>query len=239
MAYHEYGFISALLDGHHKATASALLGQAVNCLTIMSVYSCTFEKPVNTITSDTRLKSIRFSNVTVPVPARSLYGEYFPYPFKKPDEDLQIAEYNLTGRKFPQAESNAENLYLDIESLMGLYAFGLENTEFTDELIDEWINNCTDENCLRLKYTIKYLMLKDKNMAYRTILKVLKNNGDYFYGNGYYYLPDIEDWTALHNVAWTALKNFRDEKTEQIFIDYIVSHDKNERYWDIVTSYWD
>ncbi|MDE5834950.1 MAG: hypothetical protein K2H26_05465, partial [Ruminococcus sp.] len=131
------------------------------------------------------------------------------------------------------------NLYLDIESLMGLYNYGLENTEFTDELIDEWINNCNDDNCNRLKYTIKYLMRKDKDMAYRTILKVLKNNGDYYYGNGYNFLPDVEDWTALHTVAWTALKKFRDEKTEQIFIDYIVSHDKNERYWDIVTSYWD
>ncbi|MDE6678797.1 MAG: hypothetical protein K2K02_07130, partial [Ruminococcus sp.] len=239
LAYYEYGFISALLDGHHKATASALLGQAVNCLTIMNVYSCALEKPVNKITSDTRLESIRFNDIIVPVPAGSLYGEYFTYPLKKPNEDLQITEYNLTGRKFPQAEFNAETLYLDIESLMGMYAFDLENTEFTDELIDEWINNCNDDNCNRLKYTIKYLMLKDKDMAYRTILKVLKGSSDYYYGNGYDYLPDVDDWTALHTVAWTALKKFRDEKTEQLFIEYIVSHNKNDRLWDIVTSYWD
>ena len=35
IAYHEHGFISALLDGHHKATAAARLGRTVNCLTII------------------------------------------------------------------------------------------------------------------------------------------------------------------------------------------------------------
>ncbi|MDE6034679.1 MAG: hypothetical protein K2G36_02050 [Ruminococcus sp.] len=238
LAYHEHGFISALLDGHHKATASALLGQAVNCLTIMNVDGVHFEEYAKPTISDTRIKFISFSDITVPVPAGSLYGDYFGFK-PKTHENLTITEYNLTGKKFPQAESNAETLYLDIESLMGLYDYGIENTEFTDELIDEWINNCNYDNCYRLKYTIRYLMLKDKNMAYRTILKVLKGSSDYYYGNGYNFLPDVKDWTGLHTVAWTALKKFRDEKTEQIFIDYIVSHNKNERYWDIVTSYWD
>ncbi|MDE6796812.1 MAG: hypothetical protein K2J36_02195, partial [Ruminococcus sp.] len=223
LAYNEHGFISALLDGHHKATASALLGQAVNCLTIMNVGRVYFEAYTETIEYNTRIKSINFSDIKIPIPAGSLYGDYFGFTMKLHEDNLTITEYNLTGKKFPQAELNAENLYLDIESLMGLYNFGLENTEFTDELIDEWINNVSYDNCFRLKYTIKYLMLKDKDMAYRTALKIVKKN--------YIYLPYEE--------AWTALKKFRDEKTEKIFIDYIVSHNKNDRLWDIVTSYWD
>lgn len=223
LAYNEYGFISALLDGHHKATASALLGQAVNCLTIMNVDRVYFYEYARTIEYNTRIKSISFGDITFPVPAGSIYGDYFGFTMKTHEDNLTITEYNLTGRKFPQAEFNAENLYLDIESLMGLYNYGLENTEFTDELIDEWINNVSYDNCFRLKYTIKYLMLKDKDMAYRTALKIVKKD--------YIYLPYEE--------AWEALKKFRDEKTEQIFIDYIVSHNKNDRLWDIVTSYWD
>ena len=223
MAYNEHGFISALLDGHHKATASALLGQAVNCLTIMNVGRVYFEAYTQTIEYDTRIKSINFGDIKIPVPDGSLYGDYFGFTMKLHEDNLTITEYNLTGKKFPQAELNAENLYLDVESFMGLYNYGLENTEFTDELIDEWINNVSYDNCFRLKYTIKYLMLKDKDMAYRTALKIVKKN--------YIYLPYEE--------AWSALKKFRDEKTEQIFIDYIVSHNKNDRLWDIVTSYWD
>ncbi|MDE5770999.1 MAG: hypothetical protein K2I06_05110, partial [Ruminococcus sp.] len=227
LAYHEYGFISALLDGHHKATASALLGKKINCLTIMSAYSCALEKPVKTITSDTRLKSISFSNIQIPVSSGSIYGEYFPYPFKKPDEDLQITEYNLTGRKFPQAEINAKKYYFDIKSLMDFYAVDIENMNFTDEIIDSWINTYNDEeNYIKLKCAIKYLMLNDRDMAYRTAVKIVKNISYY---NAY--LP--------YDEAWTALKDFRDEQTEQLFIDHIVEYGNESTYYDIVTSYWD
>ena len=37
IAYHEAGFISALLDGHHKAAAAAQLGIPLNCLTIIGL----------------------------------------------------------------------------------------------------------------------------------------------------------------------------------------------------------
>lgn len=221
LAYHEYGFISALLDGHHKATASALLGQKINCLTIMSIYSCAFETPVSSIKKDSRLKSIRFSNIEVPVPSGSLFGEYFPYPFKKPDKDIEVKEYNLTGRKFPQAEHNAKKYYYDIKSLTDFYAVDIEDTDFTDEIIDNWINNPDSDNYVRLKYAIKYLILNNRDMAYRTAVKIVKNNMEY--------LPYVE--------AWEFLTEFKDEKTEQLFIDHIVEYGKASL--DVVTSYWD
>lgn len=45
IAYHEAGFVSALLDGHHKAAAAAQLGISLNCLTIigMTGTSCRFD----------------------------------------------------------------------------------------------------------------------------------------------------------------------------------------------------
>lgn len=221
LAYHEFGFISALLDGHHKATASALLGQKINCLTIMSVYSCAFETPVSSVKKDTRLKSIRFSGIKVPVPDGSLYGEYFPHHFKKPDKNIKVKEYNLTGRKFPQAEHNAKKYYYDIKSLMDFYAVDIGDTNFTDEIIDKWINNPDSDNYVRLKYAIKYLILNDRDMAYRTAVKIVRNNTEH--------LPCAE--------AWEFLTEFKDEKTEQLFIDHIVEYGKASL--DVVTSYWD
>lgn len=221
LAYHEYGFISALLDGHHKATAAALLGQNINCLTIMNVSSCVFESPVLSVKKDTRLESVRFSSIKIPVPDGSLYGEYFPYPFKKPDKNIKVKEYNLTGRKFPQAERNAEKYYYDIKSLMDFYAVDIEDTDFTDEIIDNWINNPDSDNYVRLKYAIKYLILNNRDMAYRTAVKIVKNNMEY--------LPYVE--------AWEFLTEFKDEQTEQLFIDHIVEYGKDSL--DVVNSYWD
>lgn len=222
LAYHEYGFISALLDGHHKATASALLGQKINCLTIMNVYSCVFETPVSSVKKDTRLKSIRFSNIQIPVPTGSLYGEYFPRHFKKPDKNIRIKEYNLTGRKFPQAEKNAKTYYLNIETLTELYAYDIPNTNLTDDIIDRWINEPSLENCTRLKCAVIYLMKNDRDMAYRTAVEIVSKSD-------YLYLP--------FETAWTALTHFKDEKTEQLMINHIVEYGKDSL--NVVTSYWD
>lgn len=223
LAYHEFGFISALLDGHHKTTASALLGQKINCLTIIKASGCTFGKGVKYINNGIEINNVKFSNIQIPVPAGSLYGEYFPYHFKKPDKDIEVKEYNLTGRKFPQAEINVKKYYIDIKSLMDFYAVDIEDMNFTDDIIDNWITEPSEENHIRLKCAITYLMLNNKDMAYRTAVKIVRNNTEY--------LPCAE--------AWEFLSEFKDEQTEQIFIDHIVNYGNKSRYYDIVTSYWD
>lgn len=241
LAYHEYGFVSALLDGHHKATAATLLGQKINCLTIIKADGCTFKNvtgctfkngtktPYN---NNTEINSINFSSIRIPV--NGLYGEYFPNYNKKTDENIDVKKYSLTGRKFPKAESNAKKYYFDIKTLMEFYSVGIENMEFTDEIIDTWINDTnTDEvitygnalnyeNHIRLKCAIKYLMLTNRDMAYRTAVKIVKKNDNR-------YFPEV----------WEILTEFKDEQTEQLFIDHIVNYGNKSCYYDIVTSYWD
>lgn len=224
LAYHEYGFISALLDGHHKATAATLLGQKINCLTIIEASGCTFGKGVKYINNGIEINSVKFSNIQISVPAGTLYSDYFKPPRTTPDDDLTITEYNLTGRKFPQAEINAQTHYLNIETLTDLYAYDIPNTNLTDDLIDSWITEPNEENHVRLKCAIIYLMLNNKDMAYRTAVKIVSKSN-------FLDLP--------FETAWTALTNFRDEKTEQLFIDHIVEYGNKSRYYDIVTSYWD
>ncbi|MDE6781514.1 MAG: hypothetical protein K2J40_08655 [Ruminococcus sp.] len=220
LAYHEYGFISALLDGHHKATAAALLGQQVNCLTIIKTSSCIFEKGEKSVTYDTRIRSVGFSDIKIPVPAGSLYGECMP-DIKRLPEDIKITEYNLTGKEFPEAEINAKKYYLNIETLMELYAYDIEGADLTDEIIDRWINECSFDNCARLKCAIIYLMKNNRDMAYRTAVKIISKST--------YHLP--------FETAWTALTHFKDEKTEKLMIDHIVEYGKDSL--DVVKSYWD
>ena len=134
-----------------------------------------------------------------------------------------MTEYNLTGKKFPQAELNAKKCYMDIKSLMEFYSVDIGNMEFTEEIIDDWINESSIENCIRLRCAIHYLMLNNRDMAYRTAVKIIEKD----YSN----LPYKE--------AWIALLNFKDEKTEQLFIDHIVEYGNQSIYYDIITSYWD
>ncbi|MDE6539662.1 MAG: hypothetical protein K2K66_05685 [Ruminococcus sp.] len=215
LAYHEYGFISALLDGHHKATASAILGQQINCLTIISISGCTFGKGVKYVNNGIEIDNVQFSGINVPVPAGSRYGEYFPH-HKKSTEDVKITKYNLTGRSFPEAEKNASLLYPDIKEVADIYSAKLEKAEFTEEILNNFIEKAEYD---KLEYSLAYLMVTDRERAYNLAVKIVK------------YFP-LEK-------AWKTLLQFKDEKTEQIFIDYIVSHDKGSLCWDIVTSYWD
>lgn len=220
LAYHEYGFISALLDGHHKATASAILGQQVNCLTIIDVSGCTFGKGVKYVNNGIEIDSVWFSGINVPVPAGNLYGEYFPHRNKKPVKNLKITEYNRTGRSFPEAEKNASLLYPDIKTVVDIYSAELEKCDFTDETIDDLIAR---EDFDKLKYALSYLMVTDKKIAYRTAVKIVKNNS--------LYLP-LEK-------AWKVLLNFKDEQTEKLFIKHFLEYGNKSRFYDIVTSYWD
>ena len=219
LAYHEYGFISALIDGHHKATASALIGQKINCLTIIGISGCTFGNGVKYVNNGIEIDNIQFSDINVPVPAGSRYGEYFPH-YKKPTEDIKFTEYNLTGRSFPEAEKNASLLYPDIKAVADIYSAKLEKSEFTDEILDDFMKKAEYD---KLIYSLAYLMVTDRERAYNLAIKIIKTDNIEF---------PLEK-------AWKTLLNFKDEKTEKIFIDYIVSHTKNDRFWNIVTSYWD
>lgn len=134
-----------------------------------------------------------------------------------------MTEYNLTGRKFPKAELNAKKYYMDIKSLMEFYSVDIGNMEFTEEIIDGWITEPSIENCTRLRCAIQYLMLNNRDIAYHTAVKIIEKD----YSN----LPYKE--------AWTALLDFKDEKTEQLFIDHIVEYGNQSIYYDIITSYWD
>lgn len=220
LAYHEYGFISALLDGHHKATAAALLGQQVNCLTIIQITGCTNEQGFRYYGNNTIISKINFSDIEVPVPAGSLSGEYMP-DIKRLPEDIKITEYNLTVKEFPKAEINAKKYYLDIDTLMELYAYDIEGADLTDEIIDHWINAYSVDNYARLKCAIIYLMKNDRDMAYRTAVKIISKST--------YCLP--------FETAWTALTHFKDEQTEKLMIDHIVEYGKDSL--DVVKSYWD
>ncbi len=59
IAYYLDGYLCALLDGHHKATAAALSGRPVKSLVITSAYSLTFPNPGQGIKGSINFGDIR------------------------------------------------------------------------------------------------------------------------------------------------------------------------------------
>lgn len=224
IAYYEKGFISALLDGHHKACAAACLGQTVSCLTIIRADS--FRAADGHKTYDgakTPVKSVFFSGIEYPAKKGEVWGDYCSLSDRR-ELEPPLPKYFLTGRDIDDEMMIREKNYPTTETLAGICAVGIDGEEITDELISEWIRKPDDdENTAKLRYTLAGFMMSDRERAYRLAKEIIRHDSGR--------LPQRE--------AWKALLQFKKEETEQLMIDYIVSHTKSDRYWDIATSYWD
>lgn len=211
IAYHDKGFISVLLDGHHKAVAAAHIGTVLNCLTIIRgyLYKCSDEHG--------NIKEyIGFSTIRVPSNETESISRS-----TKSEEDLHIKEYNLIHHS--RSFNVSTEAYLTVRELTDIYAANLENAEITDELLDELLAEKSDENIIKLKYVLAYLMRTDKTKAFALAKKIIDQNTCE--------LPIKE--------AYRVLLNDKNEQTEKLFIDYIVCHSPDDVCWDIVNSYWD
>ncbi|MGN0596422.1 MAG: hypothetical protein ACI4J1_03720 [Ruminiclostridium sp.] len=168
-AYHQYGFISALLDGHHKATAAAMLGRKIRCLTVIprSGYFCS-----------------NFDTQT----AEKLYFCNYEYTPKEPiNKDLifhrsnsfsanKISNYNLINADFSDLNRKASFYYPTVTGISDMAELELCPDKIDDNSVSEWIDNPTEENCLRLKYFIKLLLTDNPEKACEIAQKIFCGN---------------------------------------------------------------
>lgn len=221
IAYYEKGFISALIDGHHKACAAARLGIKLNCLTIMRAdrveYSGLIYRGKNS-----RVKNVFFAGIKLPAEKGARLGDYgFNCKYPRGSKH-KLHEYSLTGRRFPHEELSAAKNYFTLDQLCGISAFGFDVNAITDDEISALLEFSDEENCCKLKYMLAYFTVNDKNRAYELAKKIILSRCDR--------LPRRE--------AWQAMLDFKTDETEQMVIDYFVEHDKKDSCWDIVNSYW-
>lgn len=212
IAYYETGFMSALLDGHHKAVAAAKLGIPINCLTIIKGFECSYTDKEGNKTSKIAFSSVQILND---------FKEIF-WSDKPKFVEVNIEKYRLVHNALMDIKPETK-AYPTVDELTNIYAIGLENTEITDELIDKWFADRNTENVLKLKYVLINFTFKDKIKAYHLARKII--------ADGSRDLPLKE--------AYKALLSDKTEHTEKLFIDYFVSHTRGDECWDIVNSYWD
>lgn len=220
LAYHEKGFVCALLDGHHKAIAAAKLGQKLKCLTIIPANGCTFEDSKLPF-QHKKVKTFSFAGVPIHSKSTLRYDELFPVHGSC--TPITIEHYELTDCRFSPMEKPAVRTYHSVEHISYLDAAGINDSEITDEEINSWIS-LADEDCrIKLKYLLEYRALSDYESAYHLAETIIQS--------GCRNMPYME--------AWRTLLQKKDEHTEQMAIAYLVEHTSQDECWDIVTSYWD
>lgn len=210
VAYHFDGYISLLLDGHHKAYAAAMRGAAVPCITII---------PFSSIMTDcTDRDHIRrfwyFGPVAIP-------AEKIPDLQLKPRHTVQSLPARKPAANTPvPAEMLQLSRYPDFRAL-GVYTASVRKKESFPET---WTEQAMRNEPERYSLLLEYYAHTEPETGASMAKHVLRQNE----------LP-----ADLQYSAFTVLLGHRSPETEQFFIDYLVTHGRDAACRDIVLSYWD
>lgn len=223
IAYHEQGFISALLDGHHRAAASAMAGVQLSCLTIIKCDGFIHYTNKDGSKFDEYLFSgLRVSTDEIPEFTKT----------KKECEEFDLQDCRIFSEENSFGEFSGKLWrYPTVEELSFLYALDIPGEDITDELFERWLSAPqSDDNFFRLKYSLIFLERTDSEKAFRLARRVVKA------ADG---VPRAEEYEMLpQRLAFRVLLRDKSEQTEQLFIDYLVNHHPGDECFDIVSAYW-
>lgn len=222
IAYYEKGCFSALLDGHHKAFAAAEMGLPLNCITILPVSYYYTNPPYN---KNKPADGVAFCNIKIPFDGIRKAQHKKPvwgYNSHRKTVNITPFESTVTGHSFDISCQQYPTAY----ELASLSAVLGEGESITAETAERWLTEREPETEAKLTCALSFFLRTDPPAARSLAFKIIRSGGEN--------LPISE--------AYRTLISFRDEETEQLFIDYLVNVDracKKSRLYDIVNSYWD
>lgn len=220
IAYHLSEYISVLLDGHHKATAAALHGEPISCITIIPASCTSYKAHCPTKIESAVFGSFLFKGNDIPAHLHpQLKASYTEPKCTKPyttKNNLLSKEwsskYLSTTSKYPSLTEVGESLMLNIGDM-------------TDELIEHCLNNLTHDNAIKLKYIIAHLSRFNDPRTKTLSLTCAK----------------LTNEPILLETSFKALNKIKDDAdVEQFFIDFLIDSE-NDPYSTLITianGYW-
>lgn len=223
------GFVSVLLDGHHKAAAAALSGVPVNCLTIIPFTSYVVNPP-----GDVYFSEFTVNRKDIPLNLRNSISFKRIEKLSKNVFPKQILEGSIIKRQWEAKYLSSSKLFPDINELAHQMIYKLDI--ITDEVIEECYSEVTSESSKKLKCIIAVLNRKKDARCKSIALKCAKLE------NGNPRLGKIEppELCSLREAAFKVLVKMKEDKeAEQFFIDFLVKNNKENSLKKIADSYWD
>ncbi|MCL9660044.1 hypothetical protein L2089_05060 [Paenibacillus hunanensis] len=215
LAYYYSGFISTLLDGHHRATAAYIENQTIDCLTIMHV---------NGYTSAANGKPVRF------YAAGETYDADLFQQSEQMLHDLKqrplFQSSKLSKNKVEailQMYANRELLSDLIEPFKGLpkriypdyllIAFDDYTSDMSIEHIDRLIEQADEDAQFALEMILRRLALNESDDILPIAKRILNHPG----------------FKCLLEEVFYCLTRIDDEQVEDIFIQYLIDHEPDNR----------
>ena len=224
IVYNFSDFINFVIDGHHKACASALLGEPLRCLLIIPGVVARYPNEIKIFFSS----SIIINKKDIPYNYSSFVKAEIPSLSSK---EIIIKDGIVNKRKWEKKYLDSAKKYLTQKEYGRMVDILINNKiEVTDDLIEDCLINFDIKNQRKMEKIIYKLKLLDIEKAQDIALKYAKNSLRY------------EINKNLREFIYKILVSIKNNnKVEQIFVDYYTyySENKEDPVLEIINSYWE
>ena len=229
IVYYLDNLMNFVIDGHHKACASALLGEPLRCLLIIPGV---FTKYYNVKEDKNKIylafSSTDISNVDIPEKYSSLVKVEIPASRSK---EIIIKDGIVNKRNWEKKFLDSVKKYLT-QKEYGIIVDILINDkiEITDDLIEYCLIHFDIKSQTKMEKIIYKLKLLNIEKAQDIALKYARNSLKY------------EINKNLREFIYKILVSIKNNnKVEQIFVDYYTyySENKEDPVLEIINSYWE
>ena len=224
IVYNFSDFINFVIDGHHKACASALLGEPLRCLLIIPGVVARYPNEIKIFFSS----SIIINKKDIPYNYSSFVKAEIPSLSSK---EIIIKDGIVNKRKWEKKYLDSAKKYLTQKEYSRMVDILINNKiEVTDDLIEDCLINFDIKNQKKMEKIIYKLKLLDIEKAQDIALKYAKNSLRY------------EINKNLREFIYKILVSIKNNnKVEQIFVDYYTyySENKEDPVLEIINSYWE
>ena len=224
IVYNFSDFINFVIDGHHKACASALLGEPLRCLLIIPGVVARYPNEIKIFFSS----SIIINKNDIPYNYSSFVKAEIPSLSSK---EIVIKDGIVNKRKWEKKYLDSAKKYLTQKEYARMVDILINNKiEVTDDLIEDCLINFDIKSQKKMEKIIYKLKLLDIEKAQDIALKYAKNSLRY------------EINKNLREFIYKILVSIKNNnKVEQIFVDYYTyySENKEDPVLEIINSYWE
>ena len=215
-------FINFVIDGHHKACASALLGKPLKCLLIIKGESYRDYYKKNYLKFlGTEIEGDKISDK---------YRELAKFEINIPTKSVSIKEGCVNKREWEQEYIESVKKFPDLIKYATIVNdLVYEKMEITDDLMEYYLKKFDRESQRKVRIIIHNLEYSDKKKAQEFIIKYARASLKHKISN------------VLKVLMYEFLVKIKDNpEIEQVFIDYIVQNeDINDPILKIIDSYWE
>ena len=215
-------FINFVIDGHHKACASALLGKPLKCLLIIKGEGYRDWNKKNYLKFlGTEIEGDKISDK---------YRKLAKFEINIPTKSVSIKEGCVNKREWEQEYIESVKKFPDLIKYATIVNdLVYEKMEITDDLMEYYLKKFDRESQRKVRIIIHNLEYSDKKKAQEFIIKYARASLRHKISN------------KLKVLMYEFLVKIKDNpEIEQVFIDYIVQNeDINDPILKIIGSYWE